>query len=106
MAALILLKQGVDWTASGGLFDWTLEFLIARIYDKEAIERIREIVDNGLGSLWITEFPVATQQDIAAQLRGGLIAAAEHELPAGEHKAAAIRQLQELVNLTHELDKP
>ncbi len=36
MASLIVLKPGVDWTTAGGLFDWTLEFLISRLSDRQA----------------------------------------------------------------------
>ena len=92
MAGLIVLKPGVDWTATGGLFDWTLEFLIPRLSDEEAVERLQEIVDNNLGSLWISEFSSATQQEILTHLRNGLTSAAERELPAkrqqgGRHPA-------------------
>ena len=41
---------------------------------------------------------------MAALLRGGLVVAAERELPEGAYKVAAIRQLRELAGLTQELD--
>jgi hypothetical protein len=105
MAGLILLKPGVDWEATGGLFDWTLEFLMPRLSDKDAVQRLREVVDNNLGSLWLNELSPQAQQEIVNQLRKGLIAAAESELPETDRKADAIRHLQELVDLTYELDK-
>ena len=45
MAGLIVLTPDVDWSASGGLFDWTLEFLIPRLSDGGAAARLQEIVD-------------------------------------------------------------
>jgi hypothetical protein len=105
MAGLILLKPGVDWEATGGLFDWTLEYLIPRLSDQDAVQRLREVVDNNLGSLWINELSPQAQQEIVTQLRRGLVAAAESELPDSDRKADAIRHLQELVDLTYELDK-
>jgi len=102
MAGLIALRPGVDWTATGGLFDWALEYLIARLSDREAADRLQEVVDNNLGSVWFNEFPAQTQHEIAELLRGGLVAAAEQELPDGEHKPAALRHLRDLVDLTQE----
>ncbi len=104
MAGLISLKPGVNWTATGGLFDWTLEFLIARLSDEAAVERLHEIVDNDLGSLWISEFSATTQQEILVLLRNGLVSSAERELPESDYKPGAVRHLQELVDLTHQPD--
>ncbi len=101
MAALILVKPGVDWTASGGLFDWTLEFLIARISDKGAAEWMRTVVDNNLGSLWFTQFPEETQEEIFRLLRSNIVDAAERELPDGPAKPAAVARLRELAELTY-----
>jgi hypothetical protein len=61
MAALILLDDGVAQQASGALFDWTLEFLTERITDPLAVDRLRQIVDNNLGSLWFTELAPAVR---------------------------------------------
>ncbi len=101
MAALILVKPGVDWTASGGLFDWTLEFLIARISDKDAAAWMQTVVDNNLGSLWLTRFPGETQDEIVRLLRSDMVEAAERELPDGPAKAAAVACLRELAELTY-----
>jgi hypothetical protein len=102
MAGLIALRPGVDWTASGGLFDWTLEFLIARLRDEEAVDWLRQVVENNLGSVWIGEFDLATQDEIVTHLRSELLAAAERELPEGSHKPEALRSLQSLVDLTYQ----
>jgi hypothetical protein len=104
MACLIVLKPGTDWTATGGLFDWTLEFLMARLSDTEAVERIREIVDNNLGSLWVSEFPAQAQRELVSHLRDGLVAAAQRKLPESDHKATALQHLRDLVDLTNQLD--
>src|SRR6266480_2007566 len=105
MAGLLVFEPDADWTATGGLFDWTLEFLIQRLSDQAAVARLREVVDNNLGSLWVSDFPLETQQEIVAAIRGEVIAAAERELPESEHKTAAVRHLQELVDLTGRLDR-
>ncbi|RLP89325.1 hypothetical protein EAD89_15325 [Micromonospora sp. BL4] len=101
MAGLIVLKPGVDWTATGGLFDWTLEFLIARISDRQAAAHLQEIVDNNLGSLWIDDLPAAAKQEVVNHWREGLVAAGERQLPDTEHKTDVIRHLQELVEATY-----
>jgi hypothetical protein len=100
MASLIMVKRGEDWQSSGGLFDWTLEYLIPRLSDRTTADWLQEVVDNNLGSLWIPDLPEQTQREIFELLRSGLIDAAERELPDGPAKAPAIAHLQELVDLT------
>jgi len=104
MAALILVKPGLDWTASGGLFDFTLEFLISRLSDGKAAEMLQTVVDNNLGSVWLTEFPPATQQEIFRLLRTELIPEATRALPESPAKASALEFLQELVDLAQQQD--
>jgi hypothetical protein len=95
MAALIMVREGCDWQASGGLFDWTLEYLIPRVTDEKTAEWLRTVVDENLGTLWIPDLPAETQQEIYQLLRAGLLAAAVREVP------AAVDQLRELVALTY-----
>ena len=102
MAALILVKPGVDWQASGGLFDWTLEYLISRLSDRATAASLQSVVDNNLGSIWISDFPKDTQDEIFHLLRDGLVSTAQNDLPDGPAKAPAIAHLQELVDLTHQ----
>lgn len=106
MAGLIVLRPGVDWSASGGLFDWTLEFLIPRLSDRQAADRLREIVDNNLGSLWISDMPEDVQREIIGHWRSGLVAAGQRELPDTGQKASVIRRLQELVDATYSFPGP
>jgi hypothetical protein len=100
MAALILVKPGQAWTASGGLFDFTLGFLIPRLSDEKAAESLRTVVDNNLGSVWLTEFSPATQQEIFELLRANLIPEAERTLPESPAKGPALDLLRQLVDLT------
>jgi hypothetical protein len=96
MAALILVRGDRDWQSSGGLFEWTLEYLIPRVSDEKTADWLRTIVDENLGNLWIPDLPYGAQEEIYALLRGGVVAAAVHELP-----PAAVDQLRELVALTY-----
>jgi hypothetical protein len=102
VAALIMVRPGKDWQSSGGLFDWTLEFLIPRLSDSGTADWLRTVVDQNLGSLWIPDLPKTTQDEIYGLLQSGLVPAARAELPDGPAKADAIDQLQELVDLTHD----
>ena len=96
MAALIMVRPDRDWQSSGGLFDWTLEFLIPRISDEKTAEWLRTIVEENLGMLWIPDLPDETREEIYDVLRTGVVAAAAHELP-----PVAVDQLRELVALTY-----
>ena len=101
MASLILVKPGLSWTSSGGLFDFTLEFLIPRLSDDKAAEALRTVVNNNLGSVWLTEFPPATQQEIFKLLRTELIPEANRVLPESPAKRPALDLLQQLADLTN-----
>lgn len=102
MAALILVRPDVDWQASSGLFDFAVEFLIPRLSDRTAAEWMRTVVDNNLGSLWLTEFPSATQHEVFELWREGLLEAAENGIPESPARDAALAKLRELVDLTSE----
>lgn len=99
MAALIMVRPGADWQASGGLFDWTLEYLIARLPGGKTADELQTIVDNNLGSLWIPDLPATAQHQIYGLLQHGLVEAAERELPDGPAKASAIDHLRTLAGL-------
>jgi hypothetical protein len=96
MAALIMVRPGRDWQSSGGLFDWTLEYLIPRLTDASTAEWLRTVVEENLGSLWIPDLPYPAQAEIYTLLRADLLRAAEAELP-----AAAVAELRELIALTY-----
>jgi hypothetical protein len=96
MAALIMVRPGRDWQASGGLFDWTLEYLIPRLSDAATAEWLRTVVEENLGSLWIPDLPYPAQREIYELMRADLLRAAEKELP-----AAAVGELEELIALTY-----
>ncbi|TNH24994.1 hypothetical protein FHG89_23860 [Micromonospora orduensis] len=106
MAGLIVLKPGVDWTATGGLFDWTLEFLISRLSDRQAVNHLQEIVDNNLGSLWVDDLPAAAQREVVRLWRESLVEAGEAQLPETEQKGDVIRRLQELVDASYSAGFP
>ena len=96
MAALIMVRGDRDWQSSGGLFEWTLEYLIPRLADEKTAEWLRTIVEENLGMLWIPDLPDEVQEEIYDLLRTGVVAAAAQELP-----PTAVEQLRELVALTY-----
>jgi hypothetical protein len=99
VAALILLDEGIDWQTSGGMFDWTLEFLIDRIEDQQAIDRLHQIIDNNLGSLWLTEFTPPVRTAALEHLSRDLLPAAEQHLPPSDRRDEALAALRALAGL-------
>ena len=102
MAGLLMVRPGAGWTVGGGLFDWTLEFLIERLTDPEAVTLLREIVDADLGSFWLSELSPEARGEVLALLRDQLVEAGEKELPAGDRKPDVIRRLRELADMARE----
>ena len=99
MAGLLVVEPGRDWAASGGLFEWTLDFLMRRLTVPEAVEHLRDIAEHNLGSLWLSELSAEARAQALAQLRDHLVEAGERELPDGPRKAAVIDQLRQLADL-------
>jgi hypothetical protein len=93
-------RPDADWQSSGAQFDFVLEYLIPRLSDRKAADWLQTVVDNNLGSVWITQFPPATQHEIFKLLQDGLVAAADRELPDTPAKPGALAHMQELVELT------
>ena len=91
-----MVRPGRDWQSSGGLFDWTLEWLIPRLSDDKTADWLRTVVEENLGNLWIPDLPPAAQEEIYILLRSEMLPSAERELP-----SAALPQLRELVKLTY-----
>ena len=103
MAGLLVLKPGADWSATGGLFDWTLGFLMQRVTAPDAVDRLREVVDNNLGSLWLADLPAEARAQAVTQLRDNLVETGRRELPDGEQKDEVLKHLQELADLARDL---
>lgn len=103
MAGLIVLRPGIDWTATGGLFDWTLDFLVSRLSDKGAVDHIQEIIDNNLGSFWLEDLPLEAQREVVTHWRTALVAEGERDLPETDQKPDVVAHLRELVAATYRL---
>ncbi|MEU1763059.1 hypothetical protein ACFYPF_29025 [Micromonospora sp. NPDC005223] len=103
MAGLVLLRPGVDWAATGGLFDWTLEFLIARLSNRSAAAQLQEIIDNNLGSFRLEDLSPDAQREVVNHLRVGLVTAGERHLPETYQKPDVVAHLRELVAATYRL---
>lgn len=103
MAGLVVLRPGVEWTATGGLFDWTLKFLIARLSSRSAAVHIQEIVDNNLGSFWLDVLSPEAQREVINHLRDGLVTAGEQHLPETGQKPDVVAHLRELVAATYRM---
>ena len=103
MSGFFILGEGVYWSVSGGLFDWTLEFLVSRVSDGYAVDRLKEVVDNNLQSFSLLEFSAPARAEIIHSLREGLLDAADMQLAPSDITKA---RLQELVDLTYRPVEP
>jgi hypothetical protein len=101
VASLIVVKPGLAWLSSGGMFGFALRYLAPRLSDRRAADWLRTVVDHELGSVWVPDLPPATQGEIFTLLRRGLVSAAVRDLPDGPTKGPAVAHLQELVRLTY-----
>jgi hypothetical protein len=80
MAGDIIVSDEYAWTASFGLFDWVLEFLVASIDDDATKEELRQVLDAHLGVVDLRRLPEAGRAEITRALREHLAPAAESGL--------------------------
>ena len=77
MADTIFLSDEYGWTASFGLFEWVLEFLLERVTDEETERELRSVLDHHLGAVDVCRLPAGGRQEIFRALREDLVEAAE-----------------------------
>ncbi|MFJ7900563.1 hypothetical protein ACIQ6V_08710 [Streptomyces sp. NPDC096198] len=95
MSKLVSLSEeshDFDWFATGGLFAWVADFLMARVEDPEVREEMRR--DALSGYLYVGDLPEAARAQALRALREELIPAVDEELyprPLGEDALFAAR---------------
>jgi hypothetical protein len=75
MANTIFISDEYGWTASSGLFEWVLEYLLKCIDDAATKETIQQVVQHRLGSLDVTQMSEAGRREVLSALRTGMVAA-------------------------------
>ncbi|MEV6041829.1 hypothetical protein AB0L65_62760 [Nonomuraea sp. NPDC052116] len=80
MANDIFVSDEYAWTASFGVFEWVVEFLLEAIEDAATEEHLSLVLSAGLGSVDLRGLPDAGRAQILRALRGPLVQAAESSL--------------------------
>ena len=101
MSGFMIVKKGVNWSTTGGLFDWTMEFLESRLSDVKTARYLRGLVEDNVQMLALPDLPSQTRQEIVTVIQNELVAAGEREIPNGDGKPFALNALRELVALTY-----
>lgn len=100
MAGTIELRPDVRWSASGWIFDWVLRAAAQRVSDDQLAGDLREIVDENLGWLALSDFQDQQRLSIIHVLQQQLVPAAEAELQASiGDRAAVIDRIRTLADL-------
>jgi hypothetical protein len=88
MANTIFISDEYAWTASSGLFEWVLEYLMKSVDDAATKETIQQVVQHGLGSVDVTQMSEAGRREVLSALRTGMVAAAEASPELIQHQPA------------------
>ncbi|MEU6789246.1 hypothetical protein ABZ912_59560 [Nonomuraea angiospora] len=80
MANDIFVSDEYAWTASFGVFEWVVEFLLETIEDAATKEHLSLVLSASLGSVDLRGLPDAGRAQIMRALRGQLVPAAEASL--------------------------
>jgi hypothetical protein len=76
MAKGMTLSDEYHWSASAGLFEWVVEYLLGRVRDPAVRTELREVVDHNLPGVDLSRLPEAGRREVLAALDGGLVEAA------------------------------
>ena len=77
MADTLFLSDEYGWTASFGLYNWVLEFLLERVSDPATRQELQTVHDTELGAVDVRQLPDGGRAEIMRALREDLVAAAE-----------------------------
>jgi hypothetical protein len=77
MAKTIILSDEYSWTASFGLFEWVLEFLLNTVSDSTTKKELQERLDHNLPGLDVLRMPEVRRREVLRALREHLVLAAE-----------------------------
>ncbi|MBE1593647.1 hypothetical protein ACFPOI_23530 [Nonomuraea angiospora] len=80
MANDIFVSDEYAWTASFGVFEWVVGFLLEAVEDAATREHLELVLSAGLGAVDLRRLPEAGRAQIMRALRGPLVPAAESSL--------------------------
>ena len=102
MAGAIKLASGELWTASSSPYHWVLEFLIASVQDKTAMDALAEIRDANLGMVDLQEFAPEVRDQMQGLISDRLLPDAEARLRTDlPDRAGYLAILRELADMAH-----
>jgi hypothetical protein len=77
MASSVLINDEYGWSASSGLFEWVLDYLLTAVEDAATRQTIQQARDHQFGSINLTQLTPTGRQQVLDALRSGLVPAAE-----------------------------
>ncbi|MFB9238470.1 hypothetical protein ACFFWC_23565 [Plantactinospora siamensis] len=91
MASTIFVSDEYGWTASWGLFEWVIEFLLGTVGDEPTRQELRQVMEHNLGAVMVSELSAPGRREVLDALRTGLVPAATASLAV--HQEPAHRKL-------------
>jgi hypothetical protein len=72
MASTVFISDEYAWTASSGLFEWVLEYLLKNVNDVATKESIQQVVQHQFGSIDVTQMSAAGRREVLSAPRTGM----------------------------------
>ena len=99
MSGTIVFGDGVDWSASSGVFNWVIGHLADAVDDESTRDELRLIDEQNFGWLNLADLSSIGRQQVVSKLGQELVTYAGEQLPATAYKQDAIAKVGELVEL-------
>lgn len=86
MAGLIIFSEDEDWSAPGWMFYWVIDFISQNTKNTTVATYFKEISDENLGSVDLTELNLDERREVIDLIRTSLSHAAEDLLARRDRK--------------------
>lgn len=93
MSKDILVSEEYGWSASFGLFEWTVGFLRDAVTDESTKDWLRTVLDENLGVVDLSTLPERGRREILHALRESFVPAINARFPDDPHVRGHLKTL-------------
>jgi hypothetical protein len=99
MSGTVVFDDDENWSASSGIFNWVVAFLIDRVEVGPTRDELSLIDEQNFRWLDLTRLPEGGRASVVRALSSALVPHAEENLPHTSHRDATLNVIRELADL-------
>jgi hypothetical protein len=99
MSGTIVFGDGVDWSASSGVFNWVIRYLADAVDDQATRDELRLIDEQNFGWLNLADLSETGRRQVLSVLSHDIESYAEENFPRTDLRAQVLANIGELAKL-------